>query len=92
MYFFSIESEIQQDEILPPKPPSQKRLRRARRLRVKERAMSDILWEVIVYFFYILVLLFLCHGSRDSKGFRITNTVKNTFVQPKYGLKSVSVK
>ncbi|XP_077976290.1 polycystin family receptor for egg jelly-like isoform X1 [Styela clava] len=86
----NIESEMQQNELSPPKPPSKKRLKRARKLRAKERAMSDIIWEVVVYFFYIMVLLFLCHGNRDSKAFHITNSIKKTFVNPKYGLQSVN--
>ncbi|XP_076819587.1 uncharacterized protein LOC143465242 isoform X4 [Clavelina lepadiformis] len=87
----NIASDVQEEENLsPPKPPSKRKLRRARRLREKEKAMSGILFEVVTYFFYIMVLLFLCHGNRDVKGLRITQQMKSTFFQPKFGFDSVT--
>ncbi|XP_078495959.1 uncharacterized protein LOC100175984 [Ciona intestinalis] len=86
-----IESELQEKEaVAPPKPPSKKKLRKARKLREKEKAMSQIIWEVIAYFFYIMILLFLCHGNRDSKGHSINNHIKKTFSSSTFGLNTVS--
>jgi len=76
-------------DVVPPKPPSKRKLRKARRLRAKEKQMSEIIWDVVSYFMYIMVLLFLCHGNRDSKGQVINEHLKKTFVEGKYGLKSV---
>ena len=75
--------------LAPPRPPSKRKLRRARRLRRKEKEMSEIIWEIIGYFFYIMVLLFLCHSNRDVKGQRINQQIKSTFVNAAYGFDSV---
>ena len=81
--------EKEMETLAPPKPPSKRKLRKARKLRQKEKAMSKIIWEIIGYLMYIIVLLFICHASRDVKGQRITEQIKNTFVTPTYGFQSV---
>ena len=91
--FIVLESEIHdKDQLLaPPRPPSKRKLKKAMKLRNKEKAMSSIIWEVMVYFMYIMVLLFLCHGSRDSRGQIINQHIKTTFIETTNGLDTVSV-
>ena len=90
-FFVVVESEMHdKDQLLaPPKPPSKRKLKRAMKLRNKEKAMSSIIWEVAVYFMYIMVLLFLCHGSRDSRGQIINQQIKTTFIETTNGLDTV---
>lgn len=60
-------------------PPDMASLEKARELRMNELQMEAILKEMIVYFFFLLVIFFLSYQARDSDSFIFADNVKNTF-------------
>ena len=60
-------------------PPDMASLEKARELRMNELQMEAILKEMIVYFFFLLVIFFLSYQARDSDSFIYADNVKNTF-------------
>ena len=61
------------------KPPDTSSLEAARELRMKEMQMEAILKEVLVYFFFVLVLFFLSYQNRDLNSFPYAQNIKNIF-------------
>ena len=60
-------------------PPDMASLEKARELRMNELQMEAILKEMIVYFFFLIVIFFLSYQARDSDSFIFAENIKNTF-------------
>ena len=60
-------------------PPDMASLEKARELRMNELTMEAILKEMIVYFFFLMVIFFLSYQARDSDSFIFAENIKNTF-------------
>ena len=72
-------------------PPDTAALEAARELRMKEIQMEAVLKEVIVYFFFVMVVFFLSYQARDADSFLLAQNIKNTFVDNSPSLSSVCI-
>lgn len=61
-------------------PPDTEALEEARKQRIKEVKMEAILKEIMIYFFFVLILFFLSYQQRDLQSFYYTENMKNMFL------------
>ena len=55
-------------------------LEKSRENRMKEIKMEEILKEILVYGFFVLVLFFLSYQQRDKESFVFTENLKSMFL------------
>ena len=56
------------------------KLEESRQNRLKEIKMEEILKEIMIYFFFVLILFFLSYQGRDKESFVYTENMKNMFL------------
>ncbi|KAL4239723.1 hypothetical protein ACF0H5_000526 [Mactra antiquata] len=61
-------------------PPDNAKLEEQRQARMKEMKMEEILKEIMVYGFFVLVLFFLSYQQRDLQSYYYTDNMKNMFL------------
>jgi hypothetical protein len=61
-------------------PPDTKKLEEQRLARLKEMKMEEILKEILIYGFFVLILFFLSYQQRDLQSFYYTENMKNMFL------------
>ena len=61
-------------------PPDMELLEQQRENRLKEIKMEEILKEILVYGFFILILFFLSYQQRDMESFNMTENLKSMFL------------
>ena len=65
------------------KPPDEAKLEIARQLRMKERQMKSIIREIVWYAVFLFILLTISYGNRDLMTSKVTQNLKNMFVEAK---------
>ena len=61
-------------------PPDTEKLEEQRLARLKEMKMEEILKEILIYGFFVLILFFLSYQQRDLQSFYYTENMKNMFL------------
>ena len=56
------------------------KLEESRKTREKEIRMEEILKEIMIYFFFVLILFFLSYQGRDKESFVFTENIKSMFL------------
>ena len=69
----------EEEDIEIPKPPSKKQLRRARTNRMRERHMFMVLRKIVSYIIYLWIVIIVCYGGRNERGFFMTSSMVNVF-------------
>ncbi|CAH8648338.1 unnamed protein product [Heterobilharzia americana] len=67
--------------ILPPDPSD---LARARAYRLKQRKANDIIREVVLYVFFLILLLVVSIEFRDPNAFLLKSSLENSFFQDSF--------
>jgi len=67
------------EEIALPKPPSERKLRRARAYRMWEMRMYRAIRKIASYLVYLWILIIICYGSRSMDSFSLTTSLHKTF-------------
>ncbi|XP_053382148.1 uncharacterized protein LOC123562231 [Mercenaria mercenaria] len=70
-------------------PPDTEKLEAQRQARLKEMKMEEILKEIMIYGFFVLVLFFLSYQQRDLQSFYYTENMKNMFLGKYEGISTV---
>ena len=61
-------------------PPCKAALEEARKKRLKELKMNRIVKETGFYTIFVVVVLFLCHSTRDGMSFYMSESLRNIFI------------
>ncbi len=69
---------------IDPKPPDARKLQESRELKLKQKKMKFIIYDIIWYFIFVTVLLSVAHGNKDSVGYGTTSTMANYFEASSY--------
>ncbi|XP_063962086.1 polycystin-1-like [Lytechinus pictus] len=64
----------------PKTPPSKQILEKARKERLRDVQVSGVVRDFVLYALYLVVILFLAYTNRDPDSFRMSETIRNTFV------------
>ena len=64
---------------IDPKPPDQQKLQASRELKLKQKKMKLIIYDIIWYFIFVTVLLSVAHGNKDRVAYGTTSTMSNYF-------------
>ena len=75
----SMQDEVDSQPLIAPKPPSDKQIAEAKDLRYKEERMVEVIYDIIAYFLYICILVFLATGNRDVNAYRQNEVLKEQF-------------
>ena len=62
------------------RPPDEDFLKSAREQRLKEVRMAEILKEIFTYFLFVLLLLMVAYGNRDTKAYLLRKNLHDIFV------------
>ena len=62
------------------RPPDEETLYKAREERLKEVRMCAILKEIITYFLFLFLLLFVAYGNRDPHAYLLQKALNDQFV------------
>ena len=65
--------------LIVPKPPSQRRLERARMKREFEKKMWRVVKEVSFYFVFLILVSFIAWGPQDDRVFKMNKHIKSMF-------------
>lgn len=66
------------------KPPDPEKLEAARQLRLKQKQMSSILYEIVQYLFFLVIVLIIAYGNRDPMAYGVTRAMESIFVNSEY--------
>ena len=80
----SFQEEVDSQPLIAPKPPSEKQIAEAKDLRYKEERMVEVIYDIIAYFMYICILIFLATGNRDPNAFHQNEVLKKQFYYGKF--------
>ena len=69
---------------IDPKPPDPQKLQESRELKLKQRKMKYIIYDVIWYFIFVTVLLSVAHGNKDKVAYDTTSTMSSMFEGSSY--------
>ena len=64
---------------IDPKPPDPKKLQESRELKLRQKKMKYIIYDVIWYFIFVTVLLSVAHGNKDQVAYGTTSAMSNFF-------------
>ena len=67
-----------------PKPPSAEFVSEARRRRLHEAKMIDVILEIVVYVCYLSLCLMIAYGHRDPDAYQTTHHVEKMFFVHKF--------
>ena len=67
-----------------PKPPSAKFVAEARRKRLHEAKMIDVILEIVLYVCYLLLCLLIAYGHRDPDAYLATHHVEKMLYVNKF--------
>ena len=79
-YIFTEIAERRKQANADFEPPDMELLEQQRENRLKEIKMEEILKEILVYGFFILILFFLSYQQRDMESFNMTENLKSMFL------------
>ena len=80
----SFQDEVDSAPLIAPKPPSEKQLAEAKELRYKEERMVEVIYDILAYFLYICILVFLATGNKDINAYNQNEVLKNQFYYGKF--------
>ncbi|XP_048576191.1 uncharacterized protein LOC5508455 [Nematostella vectensis] len=66
------------------KPPNPEKLEAARQLRLKQKEMKSIIYEIVQYLFFLGIVLVIAYGNRDPMAYKVTTSMEDYFVHTKY--------
>lgn len=66
------------------KPPDPQKLEESRQLRLKQKMMKSIIYDVIRYIIFVCVTIIVAYGSRDPMAYGVTRAMETYFVQSSY--------
>ena len=66
------------------KPPDPEKLEAARTLKLKQKAMKQIIREMIIYFMFLSVLLVVAYGNRDPVAYSVTESMQRIVKESAY--------
>ena len=66
------------------KPPDPAKLEASRQLRLKQKMMKAIIYDVIRYFIFVCVTIVVAYGSRDPMAYGVTRAMEEFFVKSSY--------
>lgn len=66
------------------KPPDPEKLEAFRQLRLKQVQMKTILYEIVQYFFFLVIVLIIAYGNRDPMAYGVTRAMDSFFVSSAY--------
>jgi hypothetical protein len=69
---------------IDPKPPDQQKLQASRELKLKQKKMKYIIYDIVWYFIFVTVLLSVAHGNKDEVAYGTTATMSNYFETSSY--------
>ena len=69
---------------IDPKPPDPLKLQECRELRLKQKQMKLIMYDIVWYFIFVTVLLSVAHGNKDPMAYDTTSTMSNFFEDNSY--------
>ena len=64
---------------IDPKPPDPQKLQESRELKLKQKKMKYIIYDIIWYFIFVTVLLSVAHGNKDKVAYGTTSAMSNFF-------------
>ena len=67
------------DNSLTSSPPGNEELNKMRSVRILKRRLAKTLIEIGTCVSFLLLLVIVCYGNRDSNRFRFTTAVKHVF-------------
>lgn len=62
-----------------PKPPDPRKLLESRELRLKQIQMKYIIYDIMWYFIFVIILLSVAYGNKDTAAYGTTLTMANYF-------------
>lgn len=69
---------------IDPKPLDPQKLAACRELRLKQKQMKLIIYDIIWYFLFVIVLLSVAHGNKDPMSYETTATISSFFEENSY--------